>query len=518
MTFKVTTDAVDSGGQKKIITHYRNCSDTEMIVNISPVTPKYTWTISGPGGNVSGNGKTADMAGRTAGKYTCAFVAQAHRACAPSSASFSADATVLSVDIVDPEEDDVHLVGEEVKFDGEVEPAGLSGLTYAWSVFEGTCEPAAATTEDFKTTLKSEGTIKVKLAVTVGGATCEKYRTIEAVLPEVTKLSWKNDHALLEGASGSSAITDPVWVKPSAGSSPRMIPETYTKDGYATAELEAEGDSPLTHLTSVQVKGYGNTVDFAVQGATFHNWIWSSGELQLEDSSPLYASVNFYDTLDVTWYYRVEKLAGGWGDWVEMNKSTHLLYATLTTPTSPEARPHEVIIDSACRWAANETAEGGVCSALHNNGFSVHYTWVADCMLLSSDFIRLLGSLGISGSQHRWGSNGNPTSGLVGWMCYQRTIGFTPVGGSFGAQEWRWHQWAEASGSQQDPSAASAHSGNWGAYEDYLFTHYLECTNSIPFEAHWIPNQAGQGSGCEAYPANCYYVTGPQFNWRGSDR
>lgn len=428
------------------------------------------------------------------------------------------EGSVLSVDIVDPDENDVHLVGEEVKFDGELEPTGLSGVTYAWSVLEGTCAPATATTEDFQTTLKSEGTIKVKLEVTIGGTTCEKIRTIEAVLPEVTRLSWKNDHALLEGASGSSAITDPVWVKTLGGGVTKNKPGAYTKDGYATAELEIEGDSPLTHSASVQVKGDGNTENFAAQGATFHNWTWSSGELQLE-SSPLYASVNFYDTLDVTWYYRVEKLAGGWGDWVEMNESTHLLYTTLTTPTSPEATPHEVIIDYACRWAANASTAGGVCSDLLNNGFGAHYTWVGNCNVLSSDFIRMLGSLGISGQQHRWRSKyfypyGSPH---IGAMVEQRTISFTPVGGSAGAIEWWWHQWAEADSQQRDPSAASSRAGGWGDYEDYLFTHYRECTGT-PYVTQWVPNQSGQSSGCEAYPANCEYLSGPLADWLGPNR
>ena len=421
---------------------------------------------------------------------------------------------VLSVDITDPAEDDVHLVGEEVKFDGELEPTGLSGVTYAWSVLEGTCDPATATTEDFQTTLKSEGTIKVKLAVTVGGTTCEKIRTIKAVLPEVTKLRWENDHDLLQGATGSSAITDPVWTKTLGGAVTKNEPGAYTKDGYATAELEIEGDSTLTHSISVQVKGDGNTENFAAKGATFHNWTWSSGELQL-DSSPLYASVNFYDTLDVTWYYRVEKLAGGWGDWVEMNQSEHVLYTTLTTPTFPEATPHVVILSNACHWAANQQTPDSVGVALLDNGFKLHYVWDMTCAYLSSDFVRLNAAVGVSGSQHNWASKGSKTSGNVGWMCWQRTKSFTPVGGSAGVQEWSWHQWAETAGSQRDPSAAAWKSGGWGGYEDDLFTHYYQCTNSSPFGATWVANQSGQSSGCEIYPTNCTYSAGYLLEWSG---
>ena len=420
--------------------------------------------------------------------------------------------TVLKVDITDPAENDVHLKGEEVKFDGEVEPAGLSGLTYAWSVLEGTCDPATATTEDFQTTLMSEGTNKVKLAVAVGGMTFEKIRMIKAVLPEVTKLSWTNDHDLLQGATGSNQITDPVWIKTLGGAVTKNEPGAYTKDGYATATLEIEGDSLLTHSTSVQVKGDGNTENFDAQGATFHNWTWSSGELQLE-SSPLYASVNFYDTLDVTWYYCVEKLAGGWGDWVEMNQSQHVLYTTLTTPTSPEATPHVVIISNACHWAANQQTADSVCQGMLDNGFKTNYVWDMSCAYLSSDFIRLISSVGIEGAQHRWRSLwDNPH---VGAMVEQRTINFTPVGGSETNQEWNWHQWAEAASKQRDASSGSSLPGAWGDYEDYFFSHYRVCTNLAPDQTTWVTNQPGQSMGCEVYPTNCLYLTGTNLPWSG---
>lgn len=86
-------------------------------------------------------------------------------------------------------------------------------------------------------------------------------------------------------------------------------------------------------------------------------------------------------------------------------------------------------------------------------------------------------------------------------------------------REWSWHQWAEAAGSQRDPSAAASKSGAWGGYEDDLFTHYYECTNSVPFGATWVANQSGQSSGCEVYPTNCTYNSSPTvYSWRGPDR
>jgi len=393
----------------------------------------------------------------------------------------------------------------------------LTGVTYSWVVVSGICTPSTATTEDFTTTIQSEGTVTVALAITKDGTVCEKVLTITAVRPEVTELSWKNDHALLAGSIGSTPIADPVWVKPLGSGVTKNDPGAYSMNGSATAELKITGAQALTHATSVQVKGDGNTENFFAAGAIFRSWTWSAGELQLS-SSTLHSSVNFYDTLNVTWYYRVAKSGGGYGSWVEMNQSQHLLYTTLGIPTSPEASPHVDILDWACHWSANQASADAVCSAMLSSGFAAHYTWGADCHRLSSDFLRLVGSLGVSGSQHNWSSRGYLDSGSVGWMCWQRTKAFTPVGNAYGVVEWRWHQWAEASGSQRDPSAATSLSGTWGGYEDNLFTHYYRCTSSSPFAATWTANQAGQSAGCEVYPTNCSYQAGPQYSWRGPDR
>jgi hypothetical protein len=435
---------------------------------------------------------------------------------------YKAMVAVVKVDIIRPDENEIHLVGEEIKYDGKVVPDGLEGITYRWSVLEGVCEPVMATTEDFQTILKTKGIIKVKLTVIVGSTVCTKDRTIKTVLPEVIKLSWRNDHLLLEGSSGNSPITDPVWEKPLGGSVTKDKPVAYTKSSSARAELVIIAPDELTHPTSVQVGGVGNKENFYAAGAIFHRWVWDPGEL-IVISSPLYDSVNIYDKLIVKWRYRVKKLDGGRGEWVEMNTSSHLLYITLAKPKLPEINPHVEIIDYACRWARNEMTTESVCSAIINNGFNKHYTWVGNCHRLSSDFIRLISSLGISGQQHRWKSKyfypyGSPH---IGAMVEQRTISFTPVGNnSAGVIEWWWHQWAEAGGKQRDPSAALSYSGRWGDYEDYLFIHYRECigTNTTPYQTRWVKNQPGQSVGCEVYPTNCEYLSGTLTKWLGPDR
>ena len=246
-----------------------------------------------------------------------------------------------------PSESEIRLLGEEIKFVGGVEPSGLPDVNYSWRVTKGTCDPASAATKDFKTTLKSMGDIEVELTVAIGNVTCWTNRTIKTVRPEVTKLSWKDDHDLTKWV-GKDAIVDPVWVKELGGAVLTNYPGVYTKNGNARAELFISASNQLTYATSVQVRGLGNKENFNAKGAIFHRWSWVPGELVLLSSS-LYNSVNYYDRLEICWQYRVRKLSGGWGDWVDMNCSSHVLY---TVDSIPAAIPlYDLGVDKACRYA-----------------------------------------------------------------------------------------------------------------------------------------------------------------------
>jgi len=277
-------------------------------------------------------------------------------------------ATVVRVDISEPDENDVYLKGQDIAFDGQIAPAGLGGVSYSWSVLQGTCNPSTANTQDFVTTFESEGIIQARLRVTAGAFLLDKIRTIETVRPEVTNISWKNDHDPIKEWEGND-IQDPVWIKVLGGGVTKNKPGAYTKNGEAMAELEIEGSKSLTHSTSVQVKGNGNKENFISTGAYFHHWTWNPGELQLS-SSQLYGSVNFYDSLDVTWCYCVQRPGGGWGGWVEMNQSSHLLY---TVDNTPAADPlYDLGLDKACRYADGEAdfAEAiniGIASDIYYN-------------------------------------------------------------------------------------------------------------------------------------------------------
>ncbi len=266
---------------------------------------------------------------------------------------------VLKVDIVDPDEDDVHLDGEEVKFDGELEPTGLSGVTYAWSVLEGTCDPATATTEDFQTTLKSDGTIKVKLAVTVGGTTCEKIRTIKAVIPEITQVNFQGVVCSLKSHVDERIVSsDSVaeWVRPFGQDNVITNDDAVYKRNTspsgtdaATAKIKCQATNALTHSTSVQVKADGDPENLYSVGTYLSDW---TSEINMNSGSPLRQSIcQYVNDFDYTWYYRVEKLAGGWGDWVEMkrNPTHHNISIVQTAISGPR---YQWVVMNSCKLAS----------------------------------------------------------------------------------------------------------------------------------------------------------------------
>jgi len=439
-----------------------------------------------------------------------------------SSKSWTYSVHVPKATITGPESGDCILVGKEVRYDVTLTPAALTGYTptYAWSVIEGTCNPSSAASKIFDTIIMSQDNIRVKVIVTVLGVNEEAIRGVLGEKPEMTSLSWDEDYDLLEGATGSSAITDPVWTKAlGASTETKNEPGAYKKNAQAKADLKITGDRGLTNSTGVQVKGTGNTENFAPTSVTFHNWTWANDELQIL-SSTLYNSVNFYDSLNVTWAYRTTKIDGSWGPWIEMNESRHKLYTTHDDPVDPESTPHVDILDLACRWGKNGATIEDVCTGFLNNGFHARYTWSGDCYKLANDFVMLSGSVGISGSMHKWQRRGTDTSGSVGWMNEQKTKAIQPVGDTNPAHAitWRYHQWAEADGIQYDPSAASKKAGTWGDYEEFLFTNYYEVTSAAPFATTLVANQSGQSLGCENYPTNCIYDSGYVEPWRGPDK
>ena len=187
----------------------------------------------------------------------------------------------------------------------------------------------------------------------------------------------------------------------------------------------------------------------------------------------------------------------------------HCLYTVMAYPIVTVA-PWLTILDYACTWAAGESTGEGICAAILNNGFAAHYTWNFDCNQLACDFVKLVRTQGIVGTMVRWGSG----DGDSGDMDEQRTRPFDAVGPAhpLELQEWSWHHWSAALGRQRDAAAATSLTGDWGAYEDYLFTHYYVVDDD------WVANNPGQSIGCEA-PEHRYFSDTPvETSWRGPDR
>ncbi len=210
------------------------------------------------------------------------------------------------------------------------------------------------------------------------------------------------------------------------------------------------------------------------------------------------------------WDWKYKKTTGGT---LPMGLTgQHTVYTTLATPVSPMTVPWLEILDYACTWAPGQMTKPGVCDAIINNGFVNHYAWNYQCHRLASDFVRLISTQGVAGSQTYWGSiNGS----VIGNMDYQRTEPFDPVGGlKLKSYDWYWHQWAAAEGMQRDPSAAKSLAGLWGAYEDYAFKEYRVVASSTPYP--WVANhRPGQNQGCEAAQHRSYSGNPTLYSWYG---
>jgi hypothetical protein len=240
----------------------------------------------------------------------------------------------------------------------------------------------------------------------------------------------------------------------------------------------------VVNLSVTSGTGIGSVCNFFI--ANYNRLDWHT--LTLDGIIP--SSV---DKRNFTWKWKVYAIpAANIGAYCAATTNTysnHTFYTLLSTPQAPMAEPQIHILDYACEWASGENTSNDICQAILNNGFNNHYTWNYDCMRLSSDFVYLVTSLGISASQHKWSS----LSGYyIGDMITQLTRSFDPVGPAHDqkAIPWAWHQWAEAASYQRDPSANKSVVGNWGAYEDYVFTHYERVISSSPF-SEWITNPSG---------------------------
>lgn len=292
-------------------------------------------------------------------------------------------------------------------------------------------------------------------------------------------------------------------------------------------KIQAEFWSTESNLTSLTIKatklggvGLGSvnevTVDCLGYWGQYAIFPYGASVFTISGSVP--SSVG---GRSIKWRWYVTKVNGqSVSDQPIGDSGWHYYYTLLAAPLAPMAEPWTLVLDYACDWAYGATTEATVCTDILSNGFSAHYTWNMNCHRLASNFVRLVTSLGVGASMHRWSSKPPPHDYVD--MAYQRTKSIDPVGSTWGQGqiEWAWHQWADASGSQRDASTATSKSGGWGAYEDDLFDKYQEYTPNNNYE--WVSNHSGQSTDCEA-PAHRSYSYWPTTSslltpWTNPDR
>ncbi len=289
----------------------------------------------------------------------------------------------VALKIIQPSANENHLVGEEVKFTAKISPQNKHDIYKSqiqWTVSAGSATPSTGTGEEFKTIATSQGAFSVNALVTIVGTVSEDSVSIETIIPQVTSVSFVYDHPLFDHFL-NQPISDPVWDKNISGPMYKNEPAAYTKGSNAQARLKITHLKDLTSSTVVQVRGVKVASDdenFFPESMIFpQHWpVMSSPVLK---SSPLYQSVNFYDTLDVNWQYRVRKLDGTFPDWnspyvITMNQSNHKIYTTYDSPQPPMLPCWKEVIDRATFYAANAITQKDIRSkitvSINQSGFT----------------------------------------------------------------------------------------------------------------------------------------------------
>lgn len=347
-------------------------------------------------------------------------------------------------------------------------------------------------------------------------AKCGNEVTADVIVCEVKATHIKFDHSAGDGSDGidikwnaSTDVSVPEWV-----TGGQNMPAAYKAGITPTIQTRLTVSPAVSVSAAISVHDQANMLD--EEGVTFSSGV-SSPEYVSFSLSSSYTSSSV-GIVQPSFVWKVTDFEDSPQDTFQANTSgPHKFYVVLGTPVTPESEPRCDILEYACTWAGGSTSGSGACADILTNGFVAHYTWDFDCHRLSSDFVRLVTSLGVSASQHWWSSK-SPFA--VDDMTYQRTKSFDAVGPTHGntSQDWAWHQWAEAESNQRDPSAGVSLSGTWGDYEDDLFTYYKKVDTLVPLAESWVANNAGQSTGCEASTHRQYSSSPAVYTWRGPDR
>ena len=386
-----------------------------------------------------------------------------------------------------PEEDEVHLKGEEIRWRGELDPPGLPGVSWLFSYLQGTGDPGSGPgspagdgLRDFDSTATSEGGLELQVEVAVGSTTFDTSRAITTVVPRPVYLNFK-------GASNTrikNIGTTPEWTEEDQTTYNYAV---YDKATTAWVEARFEADLSLTDSTLVRVRGFGNKENFAFDEVYFHNWEWHPDECYMQ-SSELYQSINFYDTLDVTWKYIVRDLAGGWPSWsnaVTMggsNPTSHILYTVMKPPVKRDrsgGRGHDAytksLYDRVCRTLEGYMGDSDDYVAENMmQWLAQNRTWTGNCHCLAAELAAFCHTQGVPAYQ--WWLE-HPIYGDVGDYECQKTISIDPIGPAEARQYiFNFHSFNHIAGSVYDPTTNTMKAG-WSVqqYEDWVMLKYAKC-------------------------------------------
>jgi hypothetical protein len=322
-----------------------------------------------------------------------------------------------------------------------------------------------------------------------------------------------NDAITIKNADGTSAVV-PEWIYYERSNSIAYIAgnsNIYIKVRFAAS---CPNTNLLINLT-VQSPGVGigQLVNYTISNYTPLSWV----TIQLNGTIPSTIGKRSF-----TWRWDITTTPNvpGYFATSTFRNTSHIYYTVLASPVAPESTPRINILDYACTWANNKSTANEICNAFLTNGFYQHYTWDENCYRLSSNFVRLASSLGITAAQHRWANyNGYREKGYydIDHMIRQHAS-LDPVGNKYGNGPYifDYHQWAEASETQFDPTANKYLTGSWGGYEDYSFSGYDRA--DTPQSYTLDINYPGQQLGCEA-PGNRNYWYNPVVqDWLEPDR
>lgn len=319
--------------------------------------------------------------------------------------------------------------------------------------------------------------------------------------------------ALAISNSSGQTITGAEWTNTSSQNFAYVMGQSNRRIKVAFNSNYSGNMNVIIKLTEYSGNAIGTICNIFIP-----NFNGSEQFLNLSDTVPGYIGKFTY-----TWKWEIYAMPTASSSYCAASTTTyttHTYYTLLATPKTPMTIPPTDILNYACDWAYGATDEGSICSDILNYGFNLHYTWNYDCHYLSSDFVRLVSSLGVTASLHRWTAPGVYLGDMIGQITRQ----IDPVGSEpLNVYKFWFHQWAQAASAQRDPSTNTTFTGTWGNYEDYLFTKYDYISKVSPETITQVQNQPGQPIGsCEDYVstvkhaeyANDYIIK----TWRGPDR